>query len=130
MQDIQKILKKAKTDKQILAVLQFGSSLSSKNHRDIDVCLVMQKKEPNINISKKKLSYQKLSNKIDLQVFQQLPLYVKKEILNKNKILLSKNKDKLFDLARETIKEYDYYQKYYLDYMEYLKHGTKAKAIV
>jgi len=126
---LKKVKEKAKKDKDIVAVLVFGSYLS-KRYRDIDVCLVLNKKLSNLNVSKKKLSYQKISSKLDVQILQQLPLYVRMEVIRKNNPLLIKNKDKLFDTAREVIRDFDSFEKYYNDYMEYVENGPKAKAIV
>ena len=127
---LKKVKEKAEKDKEVIAVLIFGSYLSKKGYRDIDVCLVLDKKLPNLQISKKKLSYQKISSKLDIQIMQQLPLYVRMEILRKNKELLIKDFDRLFDTARNIIRDFDFFEKYYNDYMEYVKNGSKAKAIV
>jgi len=127
---LKKIKEKAIKDKNILAVLIFGSYLSRKGYNDIDICLVLNKKLNNLGISKKKLSYQKISSKLDIQILQQLPLYIKKEIINKNQTLLVKDYDKLFDIARSIIRDFDFFEKYYNDYLEYIKNGSKEKAIV
>lgn len=130
MKLLQQIKEKAEKDKDIVAVLLFGSYLSGKGYKDIDVCLILDKKLSNLKVSKKKISYQKLSSKLDVQILQQLPLYIKKEIISKNKPLLIKNYDKLFDIALSVIKDFDLFEKYYNDYLEYVKNGPKAKAIV
>lgn len=127
---LKKLEEKAKKDKDIVAVLIFGSYLSKKGHRDVDVCLVLNKKLSNIKASKKKLSYQKISSKIDVQILQQLPLYIKMEVIRKNKPLLIKDYDQLFDTARDVIRDFDSFEKHYNDYLEYVKNGPEAKAIV
>ncbi len=127
---LKKVKEKAKKDKDIAAVLIFGSFLSKKKYRDIDICLVLNKKLSNLNVSKKKLSYQKISSKIDVQILQQLPLYIKIEVIKKNKPLLIKDYDLLFDIARNVIRDFDSFEKYYNDYMEYIKNGYKEKAVV
>jgi predicted nucleotidyltransferase len=127
---LNKFIKKAKEDKDILAVLLFGSSVSKKQFRDIDVCLVLIGKQSNLKMSKKKLEYQKISDKADVQIFQQLPLYVQKEIIKNNKPLLIKDYETLFDMVRKTNQRFEDYKKYYFDYLEYIKHGSKAKALI
>lgn len=127
---INKVVKKAKKDKEIIAVLIFGSYLSGKHFRDIDICLVLKNKKTNLEMSKKRLDYQMISDKLDIQIMQQLPLYIRKEILKNNHPILIKDYDALFEIARKIIREYDYFEKYYLDYLEYIEHGKKAKGIV
>jgi len=128
--ELNKVKEKAQKDKDVLAVLVFGSYLSGKGHRDIDVCLVLDKKLSNLEMSRKKLSYQKIASVLDIQILQQLPLYIRMEIINKNKPLLIKDEDKMFDAARETVRDFEFFEKYYYDYLEYVKNGAKAKAIV
>jgi len=127
---LKKIKEKAEKDKDITAVLVFGSYLSKKGYRDIDVCLVLNKKLSNLKVSKKKLSYQKVSSKIDVQILQQLPLYIKMEVIRKNKPILIKNHGQLFDIARDIIRDFDSFEKHYNDYLEYVKNGYKEKAVV
>jgi len=50
---LKKVKEKAEKDKDIIAVLIFGSFLSKKRYRDIDICLVLNKKLSNLKISKK-----------------------------------------------------------------------------
>ena len=52
--NIKNIISKAKHDKEIFAVTLFGSSLKRKG-RDIDICLFLDKKYTNLEMSKKKL---------------------------------------------------------------------------
>jgi len=126
---LKNVKEKAEKDKDVIGVLVFGSFITGKAYRDIDICLVLNKRLSNLNVSKKKLSYQNISSKLDVQVLQQLPLYVKKEVLN-NKPLLIKDYDKVFDIARGIIRDFDLFEKHYNDYLEHVKNGSKKKAIV
>jgi predicted nucleotidyltransferase len=126
---LKKVKEKSKKDSKVIAALIFGS-YPKKGYRDIDICLILDKKLSNIELSKKKLSYQKISSKLDIQIMQQLPLYIKKEILNNNKPLLIKNNEKTFNKARDIIKEFDLYEKHYNEYLEQIKNGTRKKAVI
>jgi len=55
---------------------------------------------------------------LDVQIFQDLPLYVKKEVL-KGKVVYAKDDDLSFvgDVAYETIKAFEDFKKYYYDYI-------------
>ncbi|MEK6893598.1 MAG: nucleotidyltransferase domain-containing protein [Nanoarchaeota archaeon] len=117
-----KLMEKIKADNDIIAVLLFGSLARNESNRDIDICLVLNKKFTNLEMSKKRLSYVSLvSNKIDIQIFQQLPLYIRKRILKEGKILLCKDEDALYNIAFSTIKEYNLYEKAYTFYLSSVK---------
>ncbi|MBU1102958.1 MAG: nucleotidyltransferase domain-containing protein [Nanoarchaeota archaeon] len=120
---MQKILKpefirEVKNDVEVIAVLVFGSYARGEEYRDIDVCLVLDKKYSNLRMSKKKLRYSSiLASKFDVHVFQQLPIYIRKRILEDNKIVLCKNEDLLYEIAFSTIKEFEFYKKIYYTYL-------------
>ena len=118
------IVNKAKKDKDMLAVAVFGSYARQEKHRDIDICLILQKKTGNLKMSKKKLEYMKIAkNNLDIHVFQQLPLYVRHRILKEGKIIFCKNKDKLYDIAIDFIKEYEDFRPLYESYLEAVENG-------
>jgi predicted nucleotidyltransferase len=79
--ELEKIVEKAKKDEDILTVMPFGS-YTKQNFRpssDIDVYLMLKPKRfSNLFMSKKKLEYLTLvPNKYDIQIFQQLPVFIK-----------------------------------------------------
>jgi uncharacterized protein len=76
-----------------LAVFLFGSFVHGKEYpgSDIDICLVMNpetqsQKRTKLFNSQKRLEYLK-DFSFDIQVFQQLPIYIRKRILKEGKIL-------------------------------------------
>lgn len=115
---MEKIVKKATRDEDILAMMLFGSYTKQrfKPSSDIDVCLILKPKRfSNLSISKKKLECLTLvSNKYDIQIFQQLPVYIRVRILKEGKLLLNKNYDELFKVARDANKKFDPFKKHYL----------------
>ena len=54
---------------------------------------------------------------VDAKVFQDLPLYIQKEVL-KGKIIYAKDMGFVYDVAYETIKAFDRFKKYYYDYID------------
>ncbi len=112
-------------DPQVIAVLLFGSYVrNEKNYRDIDICLVLDKKYPNINLSKKKLIYSSLTKSpLEIHIFQQLPIYIRKRILKEGKVLLCKNQPLLYEIAFSTIKEFEFYEKLYNLYLNKIENG-------
>ena len=105
-------------DKDIVATILFGSYARSEPNRDIDLCLVLNKKLPNLLMSKKRLRYSSLfPNKFDVNIFQQLPLYIRKRILKEGKVILCKDEDLHYSIAFATLKEFDMYKKIYYNYL-------------
>ncbi len=60
----------------------------------------------------------KLPNNYDIQIFQDLPLFVRKEVL-KGKLIYTRDLIFVYDKAYETIKEFDHFKKYYYDYIRH-----------
>ena len=57
-----------------------------------------------------------LSDKYDVQVFQLLPVPLKKECL-RGKVLFCRDETFLYDLAYEVVKEWENFKRYYYDYL-------------
>ncbi len=113
------IIKKAKKDKDILAVVLFGSCARKEPYRDIDICLVLYpEKYTKLSLSRKKLEYLAIFNKTDIQIYQQLPIYIRSRILKDGKVILCKNEDILYDIAFETIRDFNYFEPRYKTYLE------------
>ena len=110
---IKPILERAEKDKDVLAVALFGSYAQGKEYyRDIDVCIFLNKEMSNLKMSEKKLTYlEGLNNDIDLNIFQQLPLYIRIRIIKDCKILLLKNESLLYEIAFRTIKDFGDFEK-------------------
>lgn len=120
---INKIIERVKKDKKIIAVALYGSSLKGKG-RDIDICLFLDKKYSNLEISRIRLDFLKIvNNEIDIQIFQQLPVYIRIRIISEGKILFCGNSDLLYKIAFETIREFGFYKKIYDTYLEKVKNG-------
>ena len=121
--EIKKNIEKAKKDNKIIAVALYGSSLKGKG-RDIDICIFLDKKYSNIKMSKKKLEFLKINNEDkDIQIFQQLPIYIRIRIIKDGEIIHCKNSDLLYDIAFDTMKEFGFYKKIYDLYLQEVKNG-------
>src|SRR3989338_5132097 len=104
--EVDAVIAEAKKNKSILAVALFGSALKGKG-RDIDLCLFLDKKKSNLEMSKLKREIAgKVSQIIDVQIFQQLPLYIRARIIKEGRIIFVKDLDKLYALYFEVIREY------------------------
>ena len=106
MRTIDFIIRKAKNDKSVLAVALFGSYARGEPHKDLDLCIfLIPQKYTNKELSHKKMEYLQDDERYDVQVFQQLPIYIQIRILKEAKILYCKNEDDLYDMYFKTLQD-------------------------
>lgn len=96
----------------------YGSVAHGKSHAgsDIDICIYHGGTEQE--------AYQFLlsaistidSNILDIKLFGQLPLYIRIDVF-KGKLLYSKDDSKVYEIAYDTIKEYDEFEPRFFDYI-------------
>ena len=113
------LLNRAKKDQRVLAVILFGSIArgQAQEGSDTDTCLVLcPGSYTPLQLSKTKLEYVQDFNQ-DVQIFQQLPLYIGKRVLEDGKILYSTDMDRLYEVAFDFIREYADYEHIYRDYL-------------
>ena len=117
---LSKFIKTVRQDADILAIFLFGSTARDENHKqsDIDICLMMkQGSYLPLEFSRKKLEYIKLFN-LDVQIFQQLPLYIRIRVIREGKKLFCANDDELYTLVFKTITEFEDFKYIYQDYLK------------
>lgn len=119
---INKLIEISKKDNKIIAIALYGSSLNGKG-RDTDICIFLDKTYSNLEMSRKKLDLLKSSNNVDIQIFQQLPVYIRNRILKEGKVLFCKNLDLLYEIYFQTIKEFNFFEKLYNMYLQEVKNG-------
>lgn len=122
MEKLKELIQMAKGDKEILAVIIFGSFARREKFEDIDICLVLDKKYDSLKMSRKALKLS-VSKNFDVHVFQQLPLYLKPRILREGKIIFCRNRDALYDIAFLAIKEFEDFKPIYQAHMEAVMNG-------
>jgi len=125
--ELERILEKARKDKDVLAVILFGSYARKRTLplSDIDVCLMLKPKRlSSLFISNKKLEYLSMvSSKYDIQIFQQLPVFIRVRILKEGKFLLNKDYDSMFRVAISSIKEFELFKNHYLYCIKSVAYG-------
>jgi predicted nucleotidyltransferase len=122
MDRLKDIVKRARSDKDVLAVIVFGSYARNEKHRDIDVCLVLDKDAEKKLMSGKRLSYVTGSD-LDVHIFQQLPLFIRMRVIREGKPLYCRDMDMLYDTVLQTIRDFGYFKPVYDDYLEAVKNG-------
>jgi len=119
LKELKKISEKARNDGDVLAVMLFGSYARNEKFSDMDVCVVLkQGKFDHLFLSKKRLEYLTAFPNMDIQIFQQLPLYIKMRVLKEGKTIFCRNEDLLYDLSFSTIRQFEYFKPRYLSYLE------------
>lgn len=99
-------------------VFLFGSFSQKKQTKvsDIDFAVYYEGDEKQRFKFRIKLSA-KLPESFDVQVFQDLPLYVRIEVL-KGEVIYSKDVSLVYEKAYETIRRFDDFKRYYYDYIK------------
>lgn len=119
---MEKLLAKANEDKDILAVFLFGSVAWKEQTglSDIDICLVLNPQntpfEPMV-LSRKRLDYLK-DIPLDIRIFQQLPLYVRRRVLKEGQILFVRDETLLYELAFRTAQAFEDFRGIYAHYLK------------
>lgn len=98
-------------------IILYGSSLSSYHldDSDVDICIYVDEEKKNLPEIRLEL-LTRFNEKLDIQIFQLLPLYVQIEVL-KGEILYVKEEARIYEIADETIDEYEEFYPLYLDYI-------------
>jgi len=84
---------------EVLGVLLFGSVADDNSilKSDTDICIVAPNQKPNEILS---MAYQKIDvygKKYDVHVFEELPLYMKAEVLRNHKVIVAKDLPGLYE---------------------------------
>lgn len=116
------IKKEVLKDKEILAAILFGS-YPQEGFLDIDVCIILYPgKYDNLYVSEKKLQLMVRLKDFDIHIFQQLPLYIRVRVL-KGDIIFCRNEKRLYEIAVQTMKEFEDYKRIYYEYLSGVARG-------
>tara|TARA_B100000315_G_scaffold138943_1_gene127967 strand:+ start:1754 stop:2134 length:381 start_codon:yes stop_codon:yes gene_type:complete len=110
----------AKSDEEILAIVLFGSAARQENFKnsDIDICLMLKPNQyPPKYLSNKKFDYLKRFD-LDIQIFQQLPIYIRRRVIKEGKILFCRDEDEIYKIAFNMIQEFNDFEHIYHDYLK------------
>ena len=122
---LEKLLTKVRQDEDVLAIFLFGSVVREEQTHlsDIDICLLLVPTptpfEPT-DLSRKRLDYLK-DFAFDIQIFQQLPLYVRRRVLKEGRILFVRDEVLLYELAFHTAQAFEDFRPFYLSYLEEMR---------
>jgi predicted nucleotidyltransferase len=117
---LQDIGKQADVDSRVLAVILFGSATRGERRdtSDVDVCLVLKpgtySPETLMDIRLHYLT----AFAADIQIFQQLPIYLRQRVLKEGKVLCCKDEDALYDIALRTVQAFAAFKPLYDRYLD------------
>lgn len=119
---VEGLLTKVRQDEDVLAVFLFGSVARKEQTplSDMDICLVLTPQSTpfeTLVLSRKRLDYLK-HTLLDIQIFQQLPLYVRRRVLKEGQILFVRNETLLYELAFRTAQAFEDFKHIYASYLE------------
>lgn len=112
------IIKKIEGFQNVRFIFLYGSTATgnTKNDSDIDLCIYYEGPENKASRFRLKVLSELESDKYDVKIFQQLPLYIRKEVL-KGILVYTNNFSFVHEIAINTIKEFDDFKRYYYDYI-------------
>ncbi len=119
---LKRLLATVRQDEDVLAAFLFGSFVRGEetHFSDMDLCLVLAPKplpfEP-AALSHKRLDYLK-DFSFDIQIFQQLPIYVRRRVLKEGRLLFVRDEARLYELAFRTAQAFEDFRPIYLSYLE------------
>lgn len=99
-------------------IILFGSVPEGRQNplSDIDVCISLQA-TPKERLRTRMELLGKLPDRYDIQIFEDLPLYVKKSVLG-GTLLYCKNQTKTHQRAIQVLQEYEDFEPLYLQHIE------------
>lgn len=113
-----KTIEKIKGFENVKFIFLFGSAVRNdmKSNSDIDLCIYYDGKEDEAFRFRLKVLSELFDEKYDVKIFQQLPLYIRKEVL-KGTLLYYSDFEFVHEIALDTLKEFDNFKRFYYDYI-------------
>lgn len=120
-----KLVEDAKNDRDVLAVILFGSEArgEARAESDVDVCIVVEDRRlDTLGQSQKRIAYL-ASYDLDIQIFQQIPLHLRVRVLREGKVLFCRDEDKLYATAFRTAQHFEDFRHIHEEYLEAVANG-------
>jgi len=122
---VARLVARAKTDADVLAVLLFGSRArgDASQNSDFDVCLVLGR-EPRSDRDRaeKRLEYL-AEGDLDVAVFQALPLHIRSRVLKEGTVLYARDEEALYAVAIRTARAWEGFRHIHRQYLDEILRG-------
>lgn len=111
-------LKDLKGFDKVRFVILHGSAVEglTREDSDIDLCIDIDADNDNESSRFRLKALSELPDFFDVQIFAQLPLYIKKEVF-KGRVIYFRDEDYLYETALSTIREFEDFKYRFYDYI-------------
>lgn len=117
---LERFLDDVRQDRAVLAVILFGSRARGDHApaSDTDLCLVLPfRKDAEHDQVAVRMRYLK-DNDLDIRIFQQLPLHIRRRVLKEGVVLFCRDLDGLYAMAYRTAQAFEDFKVIYREYLE------------
>jgi len=116
--ELDEVVDKIKDFDEVQFIILYGSASEERDseNSDVDLCIGYEGDEEEASRFRYDILSELFADKYDVQIFQLLPIYVKKEVL-KGEVLYCRDKRELYDMAYQSVKEFDDFKRRYYDYI-------------
>ncbi len=113
MKSLKQVVEQLKKIPYVETIIQFGSSLEREDFKDIDICIITTR-SPSM---KEEMNIRKdIPENYDINFYDDLPLHIKKEILNSGEILFTRDYYRLLKKIQYADFEYPRYKAFLEEY--------------
>ena len=118
---LDRLVERSRLDSDVLAVLLFGSQTRGEAgpRSDVDVCLVLapRPQTDRLSLAQKRLEYV-MGFDLDISIFQELPIYVRRRVLKDGRVLFVRDEDLLYEVAYRTAQAFEDFRHIYDAYLD------------
>lgn len=120
VRQLERLIERVRQDPNVLAVLHFGSRARGEAGpgSDVDVCLVVtpRSQTDRLSLAQKRLEYLHGLD-LDISIFQELPIYVRRRVLKEGRVLFVRDEDLLYEVAYRTAQAFEDFRHIYDSYL-------------
>lgn len=116
--DLDEVVDKIKRFEEVQFIILYGSSAEERmtDESDVDLCVGYDGDKEEASRFRYEILSELFADEYDVQIFQLLPLYVRKEVL-RGEVLYCRDKRELYDIAYQSVREFDDFKHRYYDYI-------------